>query len=109
MTSWGWHFEWLTSTKMLVTLGVLAAWWAVALWLGARIGRFMADRPPVLRRVCAWCGLVMAEGDPGAATSHGICQPCAKKATARISLAGGQCVVWPTTGTGKDVASCHRS
>ena len=28
------------------------------------------------RRVCAWCQAVLAEGSPGAPTSHGICPAC---------------------------------
>lgn len=30
-----------------------------------------------LRVVCAWCKTVLAEGGPGASTSHGICPACA--------------------------------
>ena len=30
-----------------------------------------------LRVVCAWCKTVLAEGGPGAPTSHGICSACA--------------------------------
>ena len=29
-----------------------------------------------LRVVCAWCGRVKEEGDPGADVSHGICPAC---------------------------------
>ena len=43
MTAWGWHFEWLYSTKMIVTLGVLSTWWGVSLFLVSRIGRFIGD------------------------------------------------------------------
>jgi hypothetical protein len=36
--------------------------------------------PPIaLRVVCAWCRLVLAAGDPGARTSHGICPACAAR------------------------------
>ena len=34
-------------------------------------------RSEVLRRVCAWCQRVLAEGSPGARTTHGICNECA--------------------------------
>ncbi len=33
---------------------------------------------PLFRQICAWCPTVIAEGDPGAPVSHGICEPCAK-------------------------------
>lgn len=33
-------------------------------------------RPAQLRKVCAWCKRVIAEGDPGAPESHGICAEC---------------------------------
>lgn len=29
-----------------------------------------------LKRVCSWCSSTLAEGDPGAQISHGICDPC---------------------------------
>lgn len=29
-----------------------------------------------LRVVCAWCKELKAEGDPGALTTHTICEPC---------------------------------
>ena len=32
-----------------------------------------------LRRVCSWCQKVMAEGTPGAPTTHGICPDCERK------------------------------
>ena len=32
------------------------------------------------RRICAWCGIVLDEGDgPDDRVSHGICEECAKK------------------------------
>lgn len=34
---------------------------------------------PALRVVCAWCGRVTREGDPGADTSHGICKACVRE------------------------------
>jgi len=40
---------------------------------------------PALRRVCSWCSGVMAEGDPGAATSHGCCPACVSKVRARVA------------------------
>lgn len=39
-------------------------------------------RTMVLRRVCSWCDRVLAEGDPGAATTHAICDACAEKVRA---------------------------
>lgn len=33
-------------------------------------------RPVNLRVECSWCRVVLEEGDPGAATSGGICPPC---------------------------------
>lgn len=38
------------------------------------------DRPaPSPRVVCAWCADVMVEGDPGATTSHGLCESCERE------------------------------
>jgi hypothetical protein len=34
--------------------------------------------------ICAWCGLVMREGDAGAEVSHGICVLCAEKFEAGV-------------------------
>jgi hypothetical protein len=31
-----------------------------------------------MRRVCAWCNVILAEGDP-ARVSHGICAECSEK------------------------------
>lgn len=40
----------------------------------------MTNTPPVVFRiVCAWCGLVLREGTPGARTSHGMCPACEKR------------------------------
>jgi hypothetical protein len=36
----------------------------------------VVSAPVKLRIVCAWCGEVLEEGDPGAETSHGICATC---------------------------------
>lgn len=33
---------------------------------------------PVVRQVCAWCGLVLVAGDEGAPVSHGLCAGCHK-------------------------------
>lgn len=37
-----------------------------------------------LRRVCAWCKDVLDEGDPGAETSHTICDECGEKERAKL-------------------------
>lgn len=42
-----------------------------------------ADGIRVLRIECSWCKDVLREGDPGAETSHGICDPCANRMRAR--------------------------
>jgi hypothetical protein len=46
-----------------------------------------------MKTVCAWCGTLLAEGDPGdPGTSHGICSVCS-----RIWSAGfPRCVVLPS-------------
>ncbi len=33
----------------------------------------------VLNIICAWCKVTIASGDPGAETSHGMCESCLKK------------------------------
>ena len=39
-----------------------------------------------LRRVCAWCGLIIADGPEPA--SHGICPKCEKKELAKLEREG---------------------
>ncbi|MEI6669461.1 MAG: hypothetical protein WCP29_15025 [Acidobacteriota bacterium] len=36
MCEWGWHFEWLFSSKLIVTFGVLAGWNAAMLAIAIR-------------------------------------------------------------------------
>ncbi len=38
-----------------------------------------SDVSSIFRVVCAWCDAVLAEGQKGAPTSHGICPGCADK------------------------------
>lgn len=35
-----------------------------------------------LRRICSWCRDVLAEGEPGAETTHTICDSCSSKVQA---------------------------
>lgn len=39
----------------------------------------MENTKPTIRVECAWCKAVLAEGDPGAEVSHGICSPCKER------------------------------
>ena len=38
-----------------------------------------------LRSVCAWCHVVLIEGDEPTPVSHGICDECAEKLEAEAS------------------------
>ena len=40
-----------------------------------------------LRKVCAWCGVVIEENPAATATSHGICEACVPKFLADIEPA----------------------
>lgn len=42
MHSWGWHFEWLFSAKLIATVGALIAVDAVLLFLGNRKTRVLS-------------------------------------------------------------------
>ncbi len=45
-----------------------------------------------MRAVCAWCGAILAEGDPGdRGISHGICPACSRAWSAGLA----RCVVLP--------------
>jgi hypothetical protein len=50
------------------------------------LGRLIISRltASLMRRECAWCGLVMREGAPGAETTHGICQECVHMERAKL-------------------------
>jgi hypothetical protein len=43
-----------------------------------------SEMPRALRRVCSWCGAILAEGDPGAETSHSICESCYAREAAAL-------------------------
>ena len=43
------------------------------------VSREGCEMEPRMRCICAWCDLVLREGDPGAETSHDICDECQER------------------------------
>lgn len=73
---------------VLFLLMALGIYWIIDSFDFPTVPKMPAAKPILEHRVqCAWCGMVMREGDPGAPTSHGICQKDRDHLRARARLA----------------------
>lgn len=44
------------------------------------------DRKVVIRKICAWCGEVLIEGDQLTPVTGGICEKCKKKELEKVGI-----------------------